>query len=581
MKFRLLISSFLLLPFCAFAQNQIGGAIVAAPRPMTDVDSLMVKQLFFDAMSAKVTENYNQAAELFNRVLQSEPTNDAALYQLALLKKDKDNYADAQGLLEKAVAVKPDNEYYWIELIECYEKTNNIEKLDAALDQLIRINPNKTDYYFDKANASFIEKKYDAALDAYAHLEQLMGLDEDIIAGRQKIYLAEGKLDLATADIQALIKANPTTIRYYLLLAELYNSNNYKDKALKTLETAQKIDSNNGQLHLALADVYRDKKDYEACFYQLTLAFAVPSLDIDTKIKILLNYLPQFNDPSPNAAATAKSAALELSKILTTAHPDNYKAYAMYGDMLAQNDKLPEAEDAYKKAIEIDGQKYDVYEQVVRIELSRTETADAIKYGETALSLFPNSSWMNYLVGIAYVQDKNYDKAITYIKNATDLETDDKELLSLSYSSLGDCYHELKDDDKSDAAYDKSITYNPDNAFSLNNYAYYLSLRGVQLDKAAAMSAHSNELQPNTASFEDTYAWILFKQKKYADAKVWIEKALIHDKTNSAVQIEHYGDIMFYLGDTDAAVANWKKAKSFGEQSPLLDRKINERKYVE
>jgi tetratricopeptide (TPR) repeat protein len=159
MKFRLLISSLLLLPFCAFAQNQIGGAIVAAPRPMTDVDSLMVKQLFFDAMSAKVTENYNQAAELFNRVLQSEPTNDAALYQLALLKKDKDNYADAQGLLEKAVAVKPDNEYYWIELVECYEKTNNIEKLDAALDQLIRINPNKTDYYFDKANASFIEKK--------------------------------------------------------------------------------------------------------------------------------------------------------------------------------------------------------------------------------------------------------------------------------------------------------------------------------------------------------------------------------------------------------------------------------------
>ena len=34
------------------------------------------------------------------------------------------------------------------------------------------------------------------------------------------------------------------------------------------------------------------------------------------------------------------------------------------------------------------------------------------------------------------------------------------------------------------------------------------------------MSKHSNELQPNTASFEDTYAWILFKQKKYADARV-------------------------------------------------------------
>ena len=95
------------------------------------------------------------------------------------------------------------------------------------------------------------------------------------------------------------------------------------------------------------------------------------------------------------------------------------------------------------------------------------------------------------------------------------------------------------------------------------------------------MAAHANEQQPNTASFEDTYAWILFKQKKYADAKAWIEKAIMQDKTNSDVQAEHYGDIMFYLGDTNAAVENWKKARTYGEQSPLLDRKINERKYIE
>jgi tetratricopeptide (TPR) repeat protein len=95
------------------------------------------------------------------------------------------------------------------------------------------------------------------------------------------------------------------------------------------------------------------------------------------------------------------------------------------------------------------------------------------------------------------------------------------------------------------------------------------------------MSKRSNELQPNTASFEDTYAWILFKQKKYGEAKIWIEKALTHDKGPNAVQTEHYGDIMFYMGNVDAAVENWKKAKEFGGQSPVLDRKINEKKYFE
>ena len=73
----------------------------------------------------------------------------------------------------------------------------------TRLIELIRINPDKPDYYFDKANACFIEKKYDDALKAYEQLEQMTGLDDDILAGRQKIYLAQGKIDQAAAEIQA------------------------------------------------------------------------------------------------------------------------------------------------------------------------------------------------------------------------------------------------------------------------------------------------------------------------------------------------------------------------------------------
>ncbi len=573
-RFRGGLFVWLMLPALASSQSKPGNT-VAQPRAMTGLDSLMVKQLFFSAMDAKVIENYTQAAELFNRVLQSDPNNDAALYQLSILKKLKGNYTDAQGLLEKAVTLKPDNEWYWLGLAECYEKTNNIGLLEHVFSELIRLDPDKPEYYFDKANAYFIEAKYDDALQVYTQLEQLTGLDDDILAGKQKIYLKQGKVDKAASDIQDMIKANPNTIRYYLLLAEIYNSNNQGDKALKVLETAQTINPNAGQVHLALADIYRDKKDYERCYYQITLAFALPDVVIDQKLKIILGYLPKFPDPN------AKASALELSKILTTANPGDYRSWAMYGDMLAQNAKLKDAEGAYRQALQINNQKYEVYEQLVRIEVSQSEIAAALKDGQAALELFPNSAWMNYLVGIAYLQQKNYKAALSYIKNATDMETDDKDLLSSSYTSLGDCYHEQKDDQKSDDAYEKALTYNPDNAFCLNNYAYYLSLRNEALDKAAQMSAHSNELQPNTASFEDTYAWILFKQKKYADAKIWIEKAILHDKTNSAVQTEHYGDIMFYLGDTNAAVESWKKAKSFGEQSSVLDRKINERKYIE
>jgi tetratricopeptide (TPR) repeat protein len=552
-----------------------GNIVVVAAKPMTPVDSAMVKQLFFSALREKTVDNLTLASDLFDRVLQIDPANDASLYELANLKKVKNNYDDAQHLLERAVTVNQDNEYYWSALADCYEKNNDIGKLENVFNELIRINPDKADYYYDKANVFFILKRYDEALQAYDKIEELTGPTDDLLANRQKIYLKQGKVDLAAKQLEQMITTDPSQIKYYLFLSQLYSSNNFNDKALKVLQTAAKVDPNSGLVHLAIADIYRDKKDYEASYNELTKAFAMPDVDIDQKIKIILGYLPKFPDPN------AKASALELSRILTIAHPADAKAFALYGDMLLQNEKLKEAKAMYAKSVALNSQVYEVQEQLVRIELGDNDFDAAIKDGESSLSFFPNQAWMNYLVGVAWLQKKESQKAIGYLKTATSLEIQDKDLLSQAYSALGDCYHDLKDNKNSDEAYDKALTYNADQAFTLNNYAYYLSLRGENLDKAAAMSKHSNELQPGNASFEDTYAWILFKQKDYTNAKVWIEKAIADDKNKSAVKSEHYGDIMFYLGNVDAAVENWKKAKANGDTSPLLDKKINEKKYIE
>jgi tetratricopeptide (TPR) repeat protein len=576
---RLAIIGLYLVPVFALAQGKKGAtysrAVLTGGKPMTSIDSEMVKQQFFSALHEKVVENFPLASDLFNRVLQTDPNNDAAMYELANLKKAQKDEDAARQLLERAVTINTNNEWYWLALADSYEKANDLVKLENVFNQLIRINPDKPDYYFDKANAFFIQKRYDEALEVYKKIIGITGLTDDIVAQRQKIYLKQGKVDLAAAELETMIAANPGQIRYYLLLSEIYNSNNFKEKALKVLLKAQQVDSGNGYVHLALADIYRDKKDTEASYKQLEQAFAVPELDIDEKIRIIMGYIPKFPE------ANAKASALELSRILTVTHPSSAKAFAIYGDMLMQNEKYKEAKPVYQKSVQLDDQVYAVHEQVVRLDLGDNDVDAALKDGQNALSLFPNQAWMNYLVGVAYMQKKNYAKALSYIKNTTSLELQDKELLSQSYSALGDCYHEVKDNAKSDEAYDKALTYNADNAFTLNNYAYYLSERGERLDQAAIMSKRSNELQPNTASFEDTYAWILFRQKNYTGAKVWMEKALAHDKDKSAVQEEHYGDIMFYLGDTNAAVESWKKAKQDGGQSPALERKINERKYIE
>ena len=153
-------------------------------------------------------------------------------------------------------------------------------------------------------------------------------------------------------------------------------------------------------------------------------------------------------------------------------------------------------------------------------------------------------------------------------------------MLTQIYSGLGDSYNALKRFKESDEAYNKALEINPDNSYTLNNYAYYLSLRGANLEKAEEMSKRSIQLDLNNPSSEDTYAWILFKLKRYKDARTWIEKAISHSD-KSAVQMEHYGDILFLLGEKGKAFQQWQKARTTGGGSDKLELKINEKRYIE
>jgi len=93
----------------------------------------------------------------------------------------------------------------------------------------------------------------------------------------------------------------------------------------------------------------------------------------------------------------------------------------------------------------------------------------------------------------------------------------------------------------------------------------------------------STRLQRDGGSVDD---WLLLgrgyaSQGKFSEAKTWQEKAIAAGGDKEAVLIEHYGDILFKLGDSAGAVVQWKKAKDLGGASELIGRKITEGKLVE
>jgi predicted Zn-dependent protease len=116
---------------------------------------------------------------------------------------------------------------------------------------------------------------------------------------------------------------------------------------------------------------------------------------------------------------------------------------------------------------------------------------------------------------------------------------------------------------------------------AMNNYAYYLSLKGEKLDVAEKLSGKVIQANPDNSTYLDTYAWVLFKKKDFKLAKFYMESALSKNTENNAVIVEHYGDILFFLNDKQDAMVQWKKSLGMGNDSKILKQKIAKGIYIE
>ncbi len=90
------------------------------------------------------------------------------------------------------------------------------------------------------------------------------------------------------------------------------------------------------------------------------------------------------------------------------------------------------------------------------------------------------------------------------------------------------------------------------------------------------MSFRCNEIVKDNGTYQDTYAWVLYQLGEYQKSKEWLSKALLNEGNKSAVIVEHYGDVLYKLGDFKEAIVQWKKAQKIGGAGKFIDRKVRE-----
>ena len=547
----------------AFAQKK-------KKKELSETERAKVTSVFIEASKERLLGNPANAAELFKECLKIDPDNAAAMYELATIYFNARKDDEAVELITNAIKIDPKNEWYSMLLADIYSQLGKNTDAAKVFETLVTNFPKKPEYLYEWATELLKANKYDDAIKVYNRIENSIGVTEEISIQKHSIYLGMKQGDKAVEEIKILIAAFPDNSRYLGILADLYLSLNKKEEAYALYEKMEKMNPSDPLLHLSLANYYREKGEKEKSFEELKKAFQNPDLDIDTKINILLSY---YVITETNKELT--SQALELTEILVDTHPKEGKAHAMHADFLMREGKLKEAQEAFRATVKLDNSRFLVWSSLLQVDYDLGDYEGLLKESNEALELFPTQALVYLFNGLANMQLKKYDNAVSILNSGVTYARKDKQLSTQFYSSLGDAYNFIKKHKESDAAYEKAQEIDPNNSTVLNNYAYYLSLRKENMSRAEEMSKKSNDLEPDNASFEDTYGWIMYQQGKFSEAKLWIGKSLKSSEKPSGVEFEHYGDALWQLGEKETAKEFWNKAKAAGGGSDLLNKKID------
>ena len=541
-----------------------------------DKDNFIYNTHLFNALKAKSLENYENALDQFQKCIKMNDKQALPFYESALINKNLGNLNLAAEQAKIATEIEGNNRWYQLNYAEVLFANQDFKLASFEYKKLLINEPGNKDLYFILSDTYIYNNDFLKAIEVYDDLEKIIGLDKRVSMQKHKLYMQLEKKKYAIKELQNLLEKFPNEVEVLEILSEVYLLNDEKEKAFDIFKQLSIIAPENGRIHLTLADYYQEEGDNTKSFEELKLAFKSIKLGVDIKVRILASYLQLLA-----VNIIMKEQAYTLAKLLMYTHPNEVTPNAVYADILYTDNRFAEAKEQYLIVLEKDKTKSQLWSQVLFIQAEQSDFEGMLKTSEEALTYFSTDPLFYYFNGISNKWFKNYNQAINSLNMGVEFVLDNKMLLLEFYSSLADSYHAIKEHKLSDEYYEKSLSIDSNNVLVLNNYAYYLSLRRINLEKAKEMSYKCNELEKDNGTYQDTYAWILYELADYEQAKIWMQKSLANGSDVSAVVVEHYGDILYQLGHVEDAIIEWKKANMLGAASKFLDKKIEDGKLYE
>jgi tetratricopeptide (TPR) repeat protein len=535
--------------------------------------------LFLEAMVQRQKDNDDAAFDLLSRCVELNPQASEAYYFLAQYYAQMKEEEKTLAYLEKAAQLSPDNPTYMETLADTYISQEQYDKAVAVIEKLLETNKNRDDLLDMLYRLHRHQKQYKEAIAVLDRMEVNDGKSERLSALKSALYVDMDDMPSAIKEMKTLADQYPNDLNYLRLYADMLRSDGKLDEAYEIYQRILKEEPNNSQAQMSLRSYYLVTENYEAADSLTHHLLLNENTELMDKLDLLRRVIGQSEAEGGDSTRVLDLFHQMLAQPQKTS--DIAELCAAYMDLK----KMPRDSVAamLERVLQIAPDNAGARLRLVGYAWEADDNERIIELCKAARQYNPDEMAFYYYQGLAYYREDDQDNALNALQNGISVIKEDSNpsIVSDFYAIMGDLLHQKGRESEAYEAYDSCLQWKPDNYGCLNNYAYFLSEKGQQLDRAEDMSFKAIKAEPKNATYLDTYAWILFMKKRYSEARIYIDRAMANDtSTTSGVITEHAGDIYAMCGLTAEAVELWQKALPLDPKNKVLIRKIKRKKYI-
>ncbi|MBC8044564.1 MAG: tetratricopeptide repeat protein [Rhizobacter sp.] len=539
----------------------------------SDILTERAMQYFVSGGLYDAKEQHSQAILEYQDALKYAPGEPAIFFAIAKSYKALDKSESAIFYAKKAVDLDSINIWYTELLGQVYYETRSY---DAAAAQFIRLaerQPTNIAWFVTLAEIYIAADRPDDAIKVYDRITYTISPELEIFYRKLLLQSQLKRYEDCVLTLQEMILLDPENPELYRTLGDTYTKLNKPKEAAAAYSELLTRNPDDVKALIATSETFIKQKDWAAFSESIDKIFKSAKLSFDEKMGIGDFYAKRMESDS----LMTKPVDIIFTK-LSRENPKAWRPFFIVGILRRTELKWDEAYQNFRKAVDLEPKLPEVWETYALTYLQNNDAAGSVEiFREAKRKLekpdFRIAAW----ISVALSEAGKIEESITAGEAALKMvsEENDTPLKLQLLSVQGINYDRTKKPVESENAYEEVLKIDPKNALALNNLAYSLSERDLQLERCLTMAKVAVEKEPKNSSYLDTIGWVYYKLEKYDDAKLWIEKAIENDTRNSATLREHLGDIYLKLGDRQKAQEFWREAIKRDEKNVSLQQKLN------